>query len=105
MSHPSLGEVAGFIAACSSAYGIVRTIPIVEIFVGSRLDLARKLHELSSELTLVHEELAEVKAHFGIAVMYIGDLVMHLRSGGKHDTMPPIPPELQGAISKVSGQQ
>lgn len=98
--HPSLGEVAGFIAACAGAYGIVKTIPLVEAFVSSRLDLARKMHEMANELTLLHEELAEVKVHFGIAIVYIGNLVMHLRSGGKHDTMPPIPDELQGVMGE-----
>lgn len=48
---------------------------------------------------IVREEVQLLRSQFGSAVLYIGELVSHIRDGGTSEDMPAIPPDLQEAVN------
>jgi Na+-transporting NADH:ubiquinone oxidoreductase subunit NqrD len=48
---------------------------------------------------IVREEVQLLRSQFGSAVLYIGELVTHIRDGGTSEDMPVIPSDLQEAVN------
>lgn len=48
---------------------------------------------------IVREEVQLLRSQFGSAVLYIGELVTHIRDGGTSEDMPAIPADLQEAVN------
>jgi len=56
--------------------------------------------QLSAQVVELRVEVKEQRVELGAAILYISDLIVHIKGGGKHDNLPPIPTILQDAVSQ-----
>lgn len=117
--HPSdvIQSIAELIGACTALYGVVKALPILR----DRLTLMREreaalmqarearaaadAYRLSSEgwqsaVEQLTEEVRSVKGQLASAVIYIGQLIVHVRDGGTETDLPPIPRDLQELVDE-----
>lgn len=53
---------------------------------------------MSERWELVHAEMQQMRSQLGSSIIYIGDILMHVREGGAADAMPPVPDDLKEAV-------
>lgn len=72
----------------------------VEMLGTQVLELKNEIAHARADVALAREQIRLIKTELGSAVLYISDLIVHIRSGGKPETLPPIPADLQEAVTQ-----
>ncbi len=121
---PLITAVAELVAALTAMYGVIRGIPVFRDRVHLAHEAAIALSERDSALQREREaraaadayrlssegwkaaveqmcdEMRSMKRQFASAIVYIGSVIGHVRSGGGESGLPPIPAELEEALQE-----